>query len=119
MGAPFFISHLSTAAYSKNTDGGDGARDQSLKATASKDDLAEEYSLRISLMALLQTILSDEGFSRTLGAGPAFSAEFATDVLLSLVLPNLVWKVGGMASALRKLAAATLFSLLGHYRDEK
>lgn len=119
MVAPFFISHLSTAAYSKNTDGGDGARDQSLKATASKDDLAEEYSLRISLMALLQTILSDEGFSRTLGAGPAFSAEFATDVLLSLVLPNLVWKVGGMASALRKLAAATLFSLLGHYRDEK
>jgi len=94
-----------------------------------KDELAEEYSLRISLMALLQTILSDESFSQTLNLSQrkqlsvvssptTFSTQFTTDVLLSLVLPNLVWKAGGMASALRKLAAAALFSLLSHYHSK-
>jgi hypothetical protein len=97
----------------------DGVQRESLNATT--DDLAEEYSLRISIMALLQTILSDESFHQTqcpqqkglLHAVPTtFSAQFTTDVLLSLVLPNLVWRPGAMASALRKIAVATLFSLL-------
>ncbi|KAL9186251.1 hypothetical protein ACHAXT_005489 [Thalassiosira profunda] len=126
--APFFITHLSTAAFSKSEEGGSSGNDQSLTDTATaaaKDELAEEYSLRIALMALLQTILADKSFSQTLSPrektelGPAassFSAQFTTDVLLSLVLPNLVWKAGGMAAALRKLAAATLFSLLSHYQ---
>jgi len=126
MVAPFFISHLSTAAYTKNVSDGDDAHDQSLRAAPAKDEIAEEYSQRISLMALLQTILSDESFSQTLypqqsensPATSALSAQFTTDVLLSLVLPNLVWKAGGMASALRKLAAATLFSLLSHCHNE-
>ena len=119
MVAPFFIRHLSTAAYKRNdTD------DKCLKDATTKDELAEEYRIRISLMALLQTILSDESFfsqtlgprqSETLPTKSTFSAQFTTDVLLSLVLPNLVWSAGGMASALRKLAAATLFSLLSHY----
>jgi len=123
MVAPFFVSHLSTAAYNTNDNGTDSAHDKCLTATTTKDELAEEYSLRISLMALLQTILSDESFSQTLSPRQietsTFSARFTTDVLLSLVLPNLVWKVGGMALALRKLAAATLFSLLSHYHNNK
>jgi hypothetical protein len=91
------------------------------RVNATTDDLAEEYSLRISIMALLQTILSGENFHQTLcpqqkGLSQAvpttFSAQFTTDVLLSLVLPNLVWRPGAMASALRKIAVATLFSLL-------
>ena len=107
--APFFISAMRP----------DGLQRESLNATT--DDLAEEYSLRISLMALLQTILSDESFHQTLCpqqkgllnvVPTTFSSQFTTDVLLSLVLPNLVWRPGAMASALRKIAVATLFSLL-------
>jgi hypothetical protein len=110
--APFFISHLVAMKP-------DGVQRESLNATT--DDLAEEYSLRISIMALLQTILSDESFHQTLcpqqkgllhAVPTTFSAQFTTDVLLSLVLPNLVWRPGAMASALRKIAVATLFSLL-------
>ena len=121
MVAPFFISHLSTSAYNKNCGGNENVLGHGSKTGAtSKDEVAEEYSLRISLMALLQTILSAEGFSQMLSPGgnhdasatASFSSQFTTDVMLSLVLPNLVWKAGGMASALRKLAAATLFSLL-------
>lgn len=109
--APFFIHHLSTTGYK--------VVEKELAST--HDDVAEEYSLRISLMSLLQTILSDGSFSETLNdntsssSTASFSKQFTTDVLLSLVLPNLVWKAGGLASALRKLSAATLFSLLSHH----
>lgn len=105
--APFFISHLVAMRP-------DEIQRDTLNAKT--DDLAEEYAIRISLMALLQTILSDESFHQTLcpqqTASTTFSAQFTTDVLLSLVLPNLVWRPGAMASALRKIAVATLFSLL-------
>jgi hypothetical protein len=110
--APFFISHLSSTGH--NSDNMDGVQQESLNAAT--DELAEVYSLRITLMALLQTILSGQSFHQTLGPqqkglAPAVFT-FTTDVLLSLVLPNLVWRPGSMASALRKLAVATLFSLL-------
>ena len=121
MVAPFFISHLSTVACNKNgadnADGGGTSHDtltlSGSTAATTSDDLAEEYLLRISLMALLQTILSDGSFSQTQqsdfsAATSAFSAQFTTDILLSLVLPNLVWKAS-MASSLRKIAVATLF----------
>ena len=118
--APFFISHLSTLPYNKNDGKNKSIIEHGSHPGATRDAVAEEYSLRISLMALLQTILSDESFSLFLNHGGShdgsatvsFSSQFTTDVLLSLVLPNLVWKAGGMASALRKLAAASLFSLL-------
>ncbi|KAL7549988.1 hypothetical protein ACHAWF_013244 [Thalassiosira exigua] len=116
--APFFIGHLSADSHC----GGDDERDRREQAV-SKDEMMEAYSLRISLMALLQTVLSDGSFfSQTEGLTPAlttFSAQFAADVLLSLVLPNLVWKAGGLASALRKLSAATLFSLLSHQSNHR
>ena len=108
--APFFMSHLSNMQYSSNSNDGANSENQS-------DGLAEDYSLRISLMALLQTILADDSFAQTqqckaANAACTTSAQFTTDLILSLVIPNLVWRVGGMASALRKLALATLFSLL-------
>ena len=130
MVAPFFIGHLSTVVCNKNGDDstyGGGTSHDTLTLTGAAatttDDLAEEYSLRISLMALLQTVLSDGSFSQTQqsdfsAATSAFSAQFTTDILLSLVLPNLVWNAGSMASSLRKIAVATLFSLLSHYHND-
>jgi hypothetical protein len=110
--APFFISHLSTSA-GQNNNGIDIVQEETLSLT--QDELAEEYSLRITLLALLQTILSDESFCKNLGylgAFSTFSAEVTMDVLMSLILPNLVWRSGSLASSLRKIAVATLFSLL-------
>jgi len=127
--APFFISHLSNIP-KKNEESNDGSGAQVLTmedSTATKDDLTEEYSLRISLLALLQTILSDQSFSLTNGGfhlheqgefsavSSALAAQFTTDSLLSIVIPNLVWKAGAMASVLRKIAVATLYSLLRHH----
>ena len=95
--APFFIHHMSSTEISKEGE-------------------AEEYSLRITLMSLLQCILSDVSFyslEHVLGnkIGP-------TEFILSLVLPNLVWRAGGLASALRKLSVATVFSLLYHMKGD-
>ena len=101
---PFFINHLTTL-------GGEPKRDID----------ADEYSLRIALMSLLQTVLSDGSFfqnSTPIGrvGGILAAADLTTDVILSLVIPNMVWRSGGMSAALRKLSIATLFSLLSHYR---
>jgi len=129
--APFFISHLSNIPNKKNeeSDGCGGSQMLGDSATT-KDDLTEEYSLRISLMALLQTILSDQSFSQTDGGSQlheqgefsnvssALAAQFTTDALLSIVIPNLVWKAGAMASVLRKIAVATLYSLLRHHCNQ-
>ncbi|KAL3767641.1 hypothetical protein ACHAW5_006879 [Stephanodiscus triporus] len=110
---PFFISHLSATGHNISTI--DGVQQESLNAT--KDEQAEDYSLRITLMALLQTILSDESFYQTFDPrqkelAPVSILSDQLTILLSLVLPNLVWRPGSMASALRKLAVATLFCLL-------
>ncbi|EJK65954.1 hypothetical protein THAOC_13148 [Thalassiosira oceanica] len=103
--APFFIGHLTAL-------GGEPKRDID----------ADEYSLRIALMSLLQTILSDGSFfqnSAPIGqrdtVADAFKSDLTTDVILSLVIPNMVWSSGGMSAALRKLSIATLFSLLSRY----
>jgi len=124
--APFFISHLSNIP--KKNEDNNGTQVLTMEdSTTTKDDLAEEYSLRISLMALLQTILSDQSFSQTdrgsqlqqkdeySAVSSALAAQFTTDALLSIVIPNLVWKAGAMASVLRKIAVATLYSLLRHH----
>lgn len=92
--APFFIQHMSSTEIDK-------------------DGVAEEYSLRITLMSLLQSILSDKTFHSL----EDVSANIA-EILLSLVLPNLAWRPGGLASALRKLSVATVFALLRHLKRD-
>eukprot|EP00578_Thalassiosira_sp_NH16_P018954 CAMPEP_0181092050 /NCGR_PEP_ID=MMETSP1071-20121207/8720_1 /TAXON_ID=35127 /ORGANISM="Thalassiosira sp., Strain NH16" /LENGTH=323 /DNA_ID=CAMNT_0023174221 /DNA_START=165 /DNA_END=1134 /DNA_ORIENTATION=+ len=70
MVAPFFISHLSISAYKKNTSDSDGSNNQSLKDAATKDETAEEYSLRHGCGAIdCSTESSLE--SRRNGVGPA------------------------------------------------
>lgn len=128
---PFFISHLSNIPKKNEEINEESNSSQVLimgeSATTKDDDLTEEYSLRISLMALLQTILSEQSFSQTergshlqqkgefSAVSSALAAQFTTDALLSIVIPNLVWKAGAMASVLRKIAVATLYSLLRHH----
>jgi hypothetical protein len=99
--APFFIHHMSGTEIVK-------------------DGEADEYSLRITLMSLLQSILSDETFHslKHVSGTKITSARFRTDIILSLVLPNLVWRPGGLASALRKLSVATVFCLLRHLKGD-
>ena len=96
--APFFLHHMSA-----------------------KDGEAEDYTMRIKLMSLLQLILSDVSFHHSPlecasagGGNSTTSSVFTTETLFSLVLPNLVWRPGGLAAALRKLSVATVFSLLRH-----
>eukprot|EP00569_Conticribra_weissflogii_P008602 CAMPEP_0171364746 /NCGR_PEP_ID=MMETSP0879-20121228/4217_1 /TAXON_ID=67004 /ORGANISM="Thalassiosira weissflogii, Strain CCMP1336" /LENGTH=1303 /DNA_ID=CAMNT_0011872163 /DNA_START=115 /DNA_END=4026 /DNA_ORIENTATION=+ len=114
--APFFIHHLSNSGFKKSEDCDGNDSSNSLQ-----EKTAEEYSMRISLMSLLQAILSDGSFDETIESElpiqSILSKNFATDVLLSLVLPNLVWRSGGLAAALRKLSAATMFSLLSHHNN--
>lgn len=64
------------------------------------------YEDRLQMMAFFESVISN----------PIFPSEllhpFATRLLDKTIIPNLVWKAGGMASALRKLSAAVLFSML-------
>eukprot|EP00978_Attheya_sp_CCMP212_P024042 scaffold74907_cov43-Attheya_sp.AAC.1 len=64
------------------------------------------YSMKIWAMALFETVISKSGFPTDL------LHPYTQHLLDSIVLPNLIWKPGKMAPALRKLSAATLFSLL-------
>ncbi len=71
-------------------------------------------------MSLLQAILSDGSFENVFETvSPihlVISKNFSTDILLSLVLPNLVWRSGGLAAALRKLSVAIIFLLFSHHQ---
>ncbi len=93
--APFFVHHMSSTEIAK-------------------EEEPEEYSLRITLMSLLQCILSDNTFHSIQHVSSGKITP--TNIILSLVLPNLVWRAGGLASALRKLSVATVFSLLCHMK---
>lgn len=66
--------------------------------------VVEERSL--SLMALLESAASDPSFSRGMSQSRIFS------LIGDIIVPNLVWKVGGKAAALRKVSLAALFSIL-------
>ena len=91
--APFFMHHIS------NSD-------------IAQDEEAEEYSLRITMMSLLQSILADKTFH---SAGCSPSTKIAPSrIILSLTLPHLAWRPGGLASALRKIGIATVYSLLSN-----
>lgn len=79
----------------------------------SKEREAIIFSTKIFFMALVESIISRPSF-------PKHVIEAFTERLLyAVVVPNLVWQVGGMASALRKVSAAVLFSILqsGHSSD--
>jgi len=91
---PTFEKHLSSY-FGKN---GDDGTDSGMDPTT--------YSVRISIMALLETVVSDKSLPRHL------LHPFTAKLIESSIIPNMQWRAGGMASALRKLSAATLFSLL-------
>ncbi|KAL7485198.1 hypothetical protein ACHAW6_010813, partial [Cyclotella cf. meneghiniana] len=119
--APVFLYHLPEKKGTSDTSHADGLDSRTFAVT---EVLAEEYSIRISLMSLLQAVLSDgtflkssstqHGNSTLTNTSSQFSAQYTFDILLSLVVPNLVWKSGALAAALRKLSVATLFALLSH-----
>ena len=57
-------------------------------------------------MTLLESIASDKTFAQTIDSSNVLT------IVENVVLPNLVWSVGGLSAALRKISLATLFSLL-------
>jgi len=64
------------------------------------------YERKLFVMALIESIISDKEF-------PKYCLHpFAEEILKSFLIPNLVWQVGGISSALRKVSAGTLFSIL-------
>jgi len=62
------------------------------------------YSTKMSLMALLESVVSDTSFS------PDQSC--ICYLIDSIIAPNLIWRVGGKATALRRVSLAALFSML-------
>eukprot|EP00559_Dactyliosolen_fragilissimus_P005467 CAMPEP_0184868668 /NCGR_PEP_ID=MMETSP0580-20130426/31318_1 /TAXON_ID=1118495 /ORGANISM="Dactyliosolen fragilissimus" /LENGTH=349 /DNA_ID=CAMNT_0027369711 /DNA_START=89 /DNA_END=1138 /DNA_ORIENTATION=- len=71
-------------------------------------DDESDYEVKIFLMGLVETIVSDNESSKEL------LVTFMQNLVESCIIPNLVWRAGGMASALRKVAAASLFTILKH-----
>jgi len=65
-----------------------------------------DYEMKIFMMALLESIVSCDSIS------PRILHESSSSMLEMTIIPNLVWKPGGKASAMRKLTAATFFTLL-------
>lgn len=65
-----------------------------------------QYPVKLLFMGLLESIASDNSFPKKV-LHPFFST-----LLGNVLIPSLVWQVGSMASALRKLSSATLFSML-------
>ncbi len=72
----------------------------------SKEREAITFSTKIFFMALVESIVSRPSFPKHV------IEPFTERLLYAVVVPNLVWQVGGMASALRKVSAAVLFSIL-------
>ena len=92
--APVLVRHLA------------GNSSVSRSADCFHDEQPVDYSVKLSIMALVESLVSERSFPKVL------LHPFATEMLDSVIMPNLLWKVGGLASSLRKLSAATLFSLL-------
>jgi hypothetical protein len=73
----------------------------------SKDEIHQTFQTKLFFMALLESIISND---------PSTNAQlhpFVQKMIQNALIPNLIWQPGGaMACATRKLAAATLFSLL-------
>ena len=67
---------------------------------------ANKEESKFSIMVLLESIASDKTFAQTIDSSNVLT------IVENVVLPNLVWSVGGLSAALRKISLATLFSLL-------
>lgn len=79
------------------------------KSRQDKEKLVAKFSTRIFFMALIESIVTKPSLPKS------EFFPFVQRILDHVVIPNLVWQVGGMASALRKVSAAVLFSILqGH-----
>lgn len=69
------------------------------------------YETKLFIMALMESIVSNPTFPKDC------LHRFTEKLIGSAIIPNLAWQVGGMASALRKLSAAVLFSILSCVGD--
>lgn len=58
------------------------------------------------MMALLESIVSSDTFQMK------YIEPFVNVIIESVIVPNLVWKVGAHASSLRKISIAVLFSIV-------
>ena len=76
------------------------------KAKESEDETISRFSTKLFFMALFESVVSTSSFPKH------YIHPFAERFLQVAIIPNLVWQVGGMASALRKVSAAVLFSIL-------
>lgn len=76
------------------------------KIHESKDEAISRFSTKLFFMALFESIVSSSSFPRH------YIHPFVENFLQVAIIPNLVWQVGGMASALRKVSAAVLFTIL-------
>jgi hypothetical protein len=91
---PVFEKYLGIDASTKTSM--DQRNDQDVKIVSTK----------IAFMALIETIASQ------VDSQQACFEPFIERMILVAVIPNLAWKVGGLACALRKVASAVLLSLL-------
>ena len=64
------------------------------------------YKWKLFMMALLESIVSNDKFDMM------YVESFADTLIESIIVPNLVWKVGAHASMLRKISIAVLFSIV-------
>lgn len=75
---------------------------------------ARDADLRIAMLALLDSFVT----SRSGGEAAAYDipdaaiAPFADTFVLNALLPNIVWRVGRVASTIRKVALACLYAFL-------
>jgi len=94
---PILESHLSGEAISSLT---------TAPSSESKEDVQLIFQTKLFIMALVQSIVSNPDLPKK------YVQPFAEALLTNAVIPNLVWQVGSHASALRKLSAAVLLSIL-------
>jgi hypothetical protein len=64
-----------------------------------------DAEIRLQLMALLESVVGGAGAA-------ALMRPFAGRLLSDVIAPNIVWKAGGVASTIRKVSIACLFTVL-------
>lgn len=71
------------------------------------DNSLTDHQTKLYFMSLLEAIVSDQLLPKHQVHGPCFET-----IILNAIVPNLTWKPGGMASSLRKLSLAVLFTVV-------
>ena len=74
---------------------------------------ANKEESKFTIMALLESVASDKAFVQTIDPSNVVT------IVENVVLPNLIWSVGGLSAALRKISLASLFSLLRNCNIEE